>query len=142
MATRRTSWRTSRSRAPASRTDRKYASHREGGRFAGPLLYDRVMTRKLIVANFQTLDGFYESADKTFHRFFDHFLPEYGRNDAFDVHNRDLLRSADTLILSGRDSFLGNKEYWTGVPSDPDATEVRRSFAELIADIEKVVVSD
>lgn len=100
------------------------------------------MARKLIVSNFQTLDGYYESADKTFHRFFDYFLPEYGRNDAFDVHNRDLLRSADTLILSGRDSFLGNKEYWTGVPSDPDATEVRRSFADLIADIDKVVVSD
>lgn len=98
--------------------------------------------RKLLVSNFQTLDGFYESEDKTFGRFFDYFLPEYGRNEAFDVYNRDLLRGADTLILSGRTSFLGNKEYWTSVPDDPNATEVRREFADLIANIEKVVVSN
>ena len=98
--------------------------------------------RKLLVSNFQTLDGYYESEDKTFHRFFGYFLPEYGRNDAFDVYNRDLLRGADTLMLSGRTSFLGNKEYWTGVPSDPNATDTRRDFADLIANIEKVVVSN
>jgi dihydrofolate reductase len=98
--------------------------------------------RKLIVSNFQTLDGFYESTDKTFHRFFDYFLPEYGRNDAFDAHNRDLLRDAGTLIISGRESFLGNKGYWTSVPEDPDATEVRREFADLMAGTEKVVVSN
>ena len=103
---------------------------------------DNRAMRKLLVSNFQTLDGYYESEDKTFHRFFDHFLPEYGRNEAFDVYNRDLLRAADTLILSGRTSFLGNQEYWTGVPSDPDATDTRRDFAELIANIDKVVVSN
>lgn len=98
--------------------------------------------RKLLVSNFQTLDGFYESEDKTFGRFFDYFLPEYGRNEAFDVYNRDLLRGADTLILSGRTSFLGNKDYWTSVPEDPGASDVRREFADLIANIEKVVVSN
>jgi dihydrofolate reductase len=103
---------------------------------------DTSPVRKLLVSNFQTLDGYYESEDKTFHRFFDHFLPEYGRNEAFDVYNRDLLRGADTLILSGRTSFLGNKAYWTGVPQDPDATDTRREFADLIANIEKVVVSN
>lgn len=98
--------------------------------------------RKLLVSNFQTLDGFYESEDKTFGRFFDYFLPEYGRNEAFDIYNRDLLRGADTLILSGRTSFLGNKDYWTSVPGDPNATKVRREFADLIANIEKIVVSN
>lgn len=98
--------------------------------------------RKLLVSNFQTLDGYYESQDKTFHRFFAHFLPEYGSNGAFDDYNRDLLRGADTLILSGRTSFLGNKEYWTGVPDDPDASPTRLEFAELIANIDKVVVSN
>jgi hypothetical protein len=29
--------------------------------------------RKLIVSNFVTLDGYYESEDKTFHRFFEYF---------------------------------------------------------------------
>lgn len=100
------------------------------------------MRRKLIVSNFQTLDGYYESADKTFHRFFEYFLPEYGRNDAFDIHNRDLLRASDTLIISGRESFLGNKHYWTSVPDDPEATEVRRDFADLMPTVEKVVVSN
>jgi dihydrofolate reductase len=98
--------------------------------------------RKLLVSNFLTLDGFYESKDKTFHRFFEYFLDEYGNNEAFDVYNRDLLRGADTLILSGRTSFIGNKEYWTGVPADPEASETRREFADLIAAIDKVVVSD
>jgi dihydrofolate reductase len=37
---------------------------------------------------------------------------------------------------------LGNKEYWTGVPNDPNATPIRREFAELIKRIDKVVVSD
>jgi dihydrofolate reductase len=98
--------------------------------------------RKLIVSNFLTLDGYYESKDKTFHRFFDYFLEEYGNNEAFDVYNRDLLRAADTLILSGRTSFIGNKSYWTGVPNDPDATPTRREFAELIQNIDKIVVSN
>lgn len=98
--------------------------------------------RKLLVSNFQTLDGLYESKDKTFHRFFDYFLDQYGNNEAFDVYNRDLLRAADTLILSGRTSFLGNRDYWTGVPDDPSATQTRREFAELIANIDKVVVSN
>jgi dihydrofolate reductase len=98
--------------------------------------------RKLLVSNFLTLDGYYESKDKTFHRFFEYFLDEYGNNEAFDVYNRDLLRGADTLVLSGRTSFLGNKQYWTGVPNDPEATETRREFAELIANIDKIVVSN
>jgi dihydrofolate reductase len=98
--------------------------------------------RKLLVSNFLTLDGYYESKDKTFHRFFEYFSDEYGNNEAFDVYNRDLLRGADTLILSGRTSFIGNKQYWTGVPDDLEATDTRREFAELIANIDKVVVSD
>ncbi len=48
--------------------------------------------RKLLVSNFQTLDGYYELNDKTFDRFFDYFLEEYGNNEAFDVYNRDLQR--------------------------------------------------
>jgi dihydrofolate reductase len=98
--------------------------------------------RKLIVSNFLTLDGFYESKNKTFDRFFDYFLEEYGNNEAFDVYNRDLLRNADTLILSGRTSYIANKSYWIGVPNDPDATATRREFAELMRTTDKVVVSN
>jgi dihydrofolate reductase len=98
--------------------------------------------RKLIVSNFVTLDGYYESEDKTFHRFFEYFYQGYGHNEAFDVYNLELLRAADTLILSGRTTFLGNKEYWTGVPDDPSATPTRRKYANAIASVDKVVVSN
>ena len=119
-------------------TERMTRSRRNARQATGD---DRAM-RKLLVSNFLTLDGYYESEDKTFDRFFDYFLDEYGNNEAFDVYNRELLRAADTLILSGRTSFLGNKAYWTGVPSDAGETETRREFAELIANIDKVVVSN
>lgn len=101
--------------------------------------------RKLIVSNFQTLDGYYEAEDKTFDRFFDYFHEDYGANEAFDEYNTELLRGAGTLLLSGRTSFLANKDYWTSYPDTPGdtppGTAIRREFAELIADREKVVVS-
>jgi dihydrofolate reductase len=98
--------------------------------------------RRLIVSNFQTLDGYYESTNKTFDRFFDYFHEDYGANEAFDEYNTELLRGADTLILSGRTSFLGNKEYWTSYPDNPGGTAIRREFAELIRTTEKYVVSN
>jgi dihydrofolate reductase len=98
--------------------------------------------RKLIVSNFQTLDGYYESADKTFGRFFDYFHEDYGANEAFDEYNTELLRGADTLLLSGRTSFLANKDYWASYPDTPGGTAIRREFAALIAAAEKYVVSD
>ena len=102
--------------------------------------------RKLIVSNFQTLDGYYESANKTFDRFFDYFHEDYGANEAFDEYNTELLREADTLLLSGRTSFLGNKDYWTSYPNTPGdtppGTAIRREFAELMAATQKYVVSN
>jgi dihydrofolate reductase len=102
--------------------------------------------RKLIVSNFLTLDGYYESTNKTFDRFFDYFHEDYGANDAFDEYNTELLRGADTLILSGRRSFMANKDYWTSYPDTPadtpPGTAIRREFAELIGATEKYVVSN
>ena len=102
--------------------------------------------RKLIVSNFLTLDGYYEAADKTFGRFFDYWHEDYGENDAFDEYNTELLRGAGTLLLSGRASFLANKDYWTSYPSTPadtpPGTAIRHEFAELIRDTEKLVVSN
>jgi hypothetical protein len=62
------------------------------------------------------MDGYYESANKTSGRFFDYFHEDYGANEAFDEYNTELLRGADTLILSGRTSFLANKDYWVSYP--------------------------
>src|SRR5450432_2243050 len=98
--------------------------------------------RKLIVSNFLTLDGYYEAKNKTFDRFFDYFYEDYGKNEAFDYYNAELLRAADTLILSGRTSYIGNKSYWAGVPNDPNATAIRLEFAGLMKSVDKVVVSD
>src|SRR5262249_11716584 len=102
--------------------------------------------RKLIVSNFQTLDGYYEAANKTFDRFFDYWHEDYGTNEAFDEYNTELLRGAGALLLSGRTSFLGNKDYWVSYPSTPadtpPGTAIRRVCALLVAATAKVVVSN
>jgi hypothetical protein len=71
-------------------------------------------------------------ANKTFGRFFDYFHEDYGANEAFDEYNTELLRGADTLILSGRTSFRANKDYWVSYPDTPGGTAIRREFAALI----------
>ena len=98
--------------------------------------------RKLIVSNFVTLDGYYEGKNKSINSLFDYYHEDYQGDDNFDFYNTERMRAADTLLLSGRTSFLGNKEYWSGVLNDPNATTIRREFAGLIQFIEKVVVSD
>ena len=98
--------------------------------------------RKLIVSNFVTLDGYYEGKDKSINSIFDYYHEDYHGDDNFDFYNTERMRAADTLLLSGRTSFLGNKEYWSGVLDDPNATAIRREFAGLIQSMEKIVVSD
>jgi dihydrofolate reductase len=98
--------------------------------------------RKLIVSNFVTMDGYYEARDKTIDGLFEHYHEDYAGDQNFDYYNTERLLAADTLILSGRTSFLGNKRYWTSVPDDPGATPIRRQFAALIQRVDKIVVSD
>ena len=98
--------------------------------------------RKLIVSNFLTLDGYYDGKDKSLNSIFDYYHEDYHRDENFDLYNTERIRAADTLLLSGRASFLGNKDYWSGVPNNPNATAILREFAALIQSIEKVVVSD
>ena len=98
--------------------------------------------RKLIVSNLVTLDGLYEGRDKNIVSLYDYYHEDYHGDDSFDHYNTERMLAADTLLLSGRSSFLGNKEYWSGVLTDPNATAIRREFAGLIRAIEKIVVSD
>jgi len=98
--------------------------------------------RKVIVGNLVTLDGYYEGKDRSLDALFDYFHEDYSGDQNFDNYMTERMRAADTLLLGGRSGFLGNKDYWTGVPNDPNATEIRREFAGLIAAIEKVVISD
>jgi dihydrofolate reductase len=97
--------------------------------------------RKLIVSNFLTLDGLYEGKDKSINSLYDYYHEDYHGDDTFDFYNAELLRAADFLLLS-RSAFLGNKEYWSGVPNDPNATVIRREIAGLMKSIEKLVISD
>ena len=98
--------------------------------------------RKLIVSNFITVDGYYEAKDKTIDGLFEYYHKDYQGDPSFDYCNTERLLAADTLVLSGRTSFLGNKSYWTSVPNDPNATPIRREFAALIQRVDKLVVSD
>lgn len=98
--------------------------------------------RTLTVCNFTTVDGVYEDDAHDIVSLFEHWHPDYHGTDTFDFHNADLLRDAGTLLLAGRRSFLGQAEYWSSVRDDPDATAIRREFAELFLSAEKVVVSD
>lgn len=67
--------------------------------------------RKLIVSNLVSLDGYYEGKDRNLDALFDYFHEDYSGDDHFDYDNTEWLRAADTLLLSGRTSFLGNKAY-------------------------------
>lgn len=98
--------------------------------------------RTLTVCNFVTVDGRYEDDAHDIASFFEHQHPDYRGADSFDHYNASLLRSSDTLVLSGRRSALGNLAYWTGVRDDPSATEIRRELAELILGVDKLIVSD
>jgi dihydrofolate reductase len=97
--------------------------------------------RRLIVSNFVTLDGLYEGKDKNIESLYDYYHKDYSADDSFDFYNAELLRVAEFLLLS-RNSFLTMKEYWTGVPGDPNATAIRRDLAQLFQSIEKLVISD
>lgn len=96
----------------------------------------------LTVCNFVTVDGRYEDDDHDIASFFENQHPDYRGADTFDHYTTSLLAEADTVLLSGRRSSLGNLSYWARVRSDPNATEVRRRFAELFDRVEKVIVSD
>lgn len=97
--------------------------------------------RKLIVNNFATLDGYYEGTDKSINSLFEYYHEDYSSDQNFDYYAAERLRAADFLLLS-HTAFLGNKEYWSGVPNDPNATPVRQEIAGLMRSIEKVVISD
>jgi len=97
--------------------------------------------RKLIVSNFVTLDGYYDGKNKSIEPLYEYYHEDYSGDHSFDHYNAELMRAADFLLLS-HTAFLGNKEYWTGVPKDPNATEIRREIAQLMQSLQKLVISD
>jgi dihydrofolate reductase len=97
-------------------------------------------TRKLIVCNAVSLDGFYEGPGKDVMPLFD-YRRAYPTDESFDAYNAERLRAADTLLL-GRTSYEGFKGFWPSVADDPEATPLQREISRLDNAIDKVVVSD
>ena len=75
--------------------------------------------RKLIVSNFVTVDGYYDLKDHTIDGLFQYFNEAYHGDEHFDYYNTELLRGSDTLILSGRTSFLANRSTGPGCRATP-----------------------
>ena len=98
--------------------------------------------RTLTVCNFTTVDGVYEDDAHDIGSLFEHWHPDYHGSDTFDFLNTELLHASGTLLLAGKRSFLGQVAYWSSVRGNPDATAIRRAFAERFLEIDKVVVSD
>jgi dihydrofolate reductase len=96
---------------------------------------------QLIVSNFITIDGLYSGPGDDMGALFAHQHPDYAGDDSFDHYNVELLKTASYLLLS-HTAFLGNKDYWTGVRGNPSFSVVRQEFAELIAEVPKLVISD
>jgi dihydrofolate reductase len=97
--------------------------------------------RKLIVSNFVTLDGYYEGVGKSIAPLYTYQHEDYEKDNSYDFYNAELMRAADFILLS-RNSFFGNKEYWTGVPANPNVTSIRREIAQLMSNTPKIVISD
>jgi len=98
--------------------------------------------RKVIVSNMLSLDGYYEGKDRNLAALFDYFHEDYQGEESFDTYNLERWRAADTFLLSGRESFLGFKDYWVDYAKNPHATEIRLETATIMNQIEKIVVSD
>jgi dihydrofolate reductase len=89
--------------------------------------------RKLIVTNIISVDGFYSGpGDDVMVMPFD---------TTFSDYNAERLRAADILLL-GRRSFEGFRDYWPGIADDANAPPVEREISRLNNAIDKVVVSD
>jgi dihydrofolate reductase len=90
-----------------------------------------------------SLDGYYEGKERSLDALFDYFHEDYAGDESLDQYFTERLRTADTLLLSGRTSYLANKEYWLNYPTKtPNPTTIRLEFAELMKNVSKVVVSD
>jgi len=98
--------------------------------------------RKLIVCNVVSLDGFYEGKNRSLDALFDHYHKDYLGDETFDFYSAERLRTASTLILSGKDSFIGFRDYWSGRENDESATPIRREIARLMNPMQKIVVSN
>jgi len=94
---------------------------------------------KLIVNNFMTIDGFYDSEDGSLDEVFSHRWSGYTSIDEFDGYNLSLLERCGTLVL-GRRTYIGNQSHWSAIDETSQETRVRKDLAKRFKEIQKVVV--
>ena len=88
---------------------------------------------KLIVSILGSLDGYCAGPGGT--------LAGLPMDPAFDRHNLDCMRRADTLLF-GATTFPMFEAYWPQVDRGPGSDPVQREIAERVAAARKVLVSD
>ncbi len=98
--------------------------------------------RKVIVSNLVTLDGYYEGKGRSLGALFEYSHPDYESEDKLDYYNTERMRAADTLLFSGRDSFLGFRDYWWNRENKAGVTPIRKVIAQIMNPMDKLVVSD
>lgn len=89
--------------------------------------------RRLVVSVLTSLDGYYEGPGKD--------LSGMPFEDAFNTHNLDLLRRADTLVY-GSTWFEENWDAWTAVAADESANDRDHEIASIVTTLRAVVISD
>lgn len=98
--------------------------------------------RKLVVSCMATLDGYYEGKGRSLPALFEFEHPDYSKDESLDFYNLERMRSADTLLFSGREAFLGWKDYWSNREKQPGTRPVRQETARVMNPMDKIVVSD
>lgn len=89
--------------------------------------------RRLVVSVLTSLDGYYEGPGKD--------LSGMPFEDAFNTHNLELLRQADSLVY-GSTWFQDNWDAWTAVAADESASERDHEIASIVTTLHAVVISD
>ena len=78
--------------------------------------------RKLIVCNFVTIDGYYESKDKTIDSMFEYYPKEYAGDQNFDIYN---LLNANTTTSINNTCCTTTLTGWQAITSVMQARQVR-----------------
>jgi dihydrofolate reductase len=93
----------------------------------------RLKMRKLKLFMHTSLDGFVQGPNE-----WDLSFVTY--DGELEKYAKDLLSTVDT-VLWGRGTYLGMQDYWTSVPSNPEASMHEKDHAEWINKTTKIVFS-
>ncbi|MEH7351929.1 dihydrofolate reductase family protein [Gottfriedia acidiceleris] len=90
--------------------------------------------RKVILFLHSSLDGFVEGPNGAMD------IGWVSYNEELEKHAREILSTVDT-VLWGRGTYQMMENYWTSVPSNPEASEYEIEHAKWIEETSKVVFS-